>query len=117
MRHTTIDLAPGETAEVVLGPCSCPDGRVCADDDAFAKLCPRRLAAASAGRFLVLRGTADGQAYVRKLLAEIGAVVWTLDRAKAHRFPDRATAVWVQRCVVAHDGGCAAVVPDEPIAP
>ena len=58
-----------------------------------------------------MRATADGPRYVRKLLPEMGAVNWTADRAAAHRFHHPSEAAYVQGCIVARDGGCAAVVP------
>lgn len=65
-------------------------------------------------RYLVLRGTAEGRNYVRKLLPDVGDAVWTDDRDEAHRFRHRSEATYVQGCIVARDGGSAAVVPEVP---
>ena len=109
IRRTVIHVAPDDEVEIDVGPCSCLVGKVCADNDPFAPLCPRRLVGE---RFLVLRGAADAPLYVRKLLGEIGAVEWTDDREAAHRFTDRVAATYVQQCIVARDGRSAAVVPE-----
>ncbi len=110
IRRTVMDLAPGEDVELVLEPCGCAPDIVCSDHDAFAALCPRRVGV----RYLVMRGTAEGRKYVRKLLPDIGEVDWTDDREAAHRFPHRTVAAYVQGCIVAHDGGAVAVVPETP---
>lgn len=64
--------------------------------------------------FFVLRGTGDGPVYVRRLLPELGAVEWTAIRDEAVLFAHRSEAAYVQECIVAHDGGCAAVVLNGP---
>ena len=40
--RTTINLAPGETVELIREPCDCPEGQVCGPDSLFAQACPRR---------------------------------------------------------------------------
>ena len=109
--RTVINLAPGDEVELVLEPCGCAPSHVCPEHDAFAPLCPRRRVA---DRYLVMRGTAAGARYVHKLLPVIGEAVWTADRRAAHRFIHRSEATYVQGCIVARDGGSAAVVPETP---
>ena len=109
-RHTTVAVDRGDDVEIDLDPCGCAPGVVCLAGDPFAALCPRRPAEAA---YLVMRGGHDAARYVRKLLGDIGAVSWTEERAEAHRFAGRDTAVWVQQCIVARDGGAVAVVPAE----
>ena len=61
--------------------------------------------------FLVLRGTANGPAYVSRTVGNSGMVSWTTARAGAIRFHDRQAASALQEAVVTRYGIACAVVP------
>ena len=63
------------------------------------------------GPFLILRGTANGPAYVSRTIGVSGMVAWTTCREGAIRFHDRQTVEALREAIVTRYGIAAAVVP------
>lgn len=99
-----LDVLPDADVEFDRAPCQCQPGHICPDGDPFSALCPRRSSAPPADWLVARPGPEDTWSYVRKLLPEVGAAVWTDDRAAALRFHHHSAASYIQRCIVARDG-------------